>query len=61
MSPIENEGVENVNLTSVVPGHQDYINKMDEVLKILGMYKEIDSIEEVRQEDQQFAASAENS
>ena len=31
-------GIENINLTSIIAGHFDYISKMPEILELVGVY-----------------------
>ena len=37
LTPIDSDGVENVNLTKIVGGHIDYLTKMDQILAKLGL------------------------
>ena len=37
LCPVPCPGVENVNLTSLVDGHFDYMHRMNEILDILGV------------------------
>ena len=38
LMPVDCPGVENVNLSSLVDGHFDYAQKIDEILQIIGVH-----------------------
>ena len=38
LCPVAVPGIENINLTSIIAGHFDYIRKMDEIMELVSLY-----------------------